>query len=201
MGQLLRQYWVPAALSSELPEPEARRCACACSARTSSRTARPRTRWADPEQLPAPRRQPVLRPQRGGGAARASITAGSSASTARLHGHAERAGRDRLQAQGARDRLPVRRARRPGVGVPGTARHNRRPCPSSRPRCWRTCRSRPTSASATGSRRWRATSTPATRCSCTSAASIPRTSPRGRGRSTCSPIRPRTTRWPTRTSA
>ena len=41
MGNLMRQYWVPAALSSELPEPRRRAaCASACSARTSSPSGR-----------------------------------------------------------------------------------------------------------------------------------------------------------------
>ena len=33
MGDLLRQYWVPALLSEELPEPIPHRCACDCCAR------------------------------------------------------------------------------------------------------------------------------------------------------------------------
>ena len=34
MGDLMRQYWLPAALSSELPEPTALRCASCCWAKT-----------------------------------------------------------------------------------------------------------------------------------------------------------------------
>ena len=33
MGDLLRQYWIPAFKSDELPEPDCRPCASACSAR------------------------------------------------------------------------------------------------------------------------------------------------------------------------
>ena len=34
MGALMRQYWMPAIRSDELPEPNVRRCGCACWART-----------------------------------------------------------------------------------------------------------------------------------------------------------------------
>ena len=34
MGDLMREYWIPALLSSELPAPTATRCGYACWART-----------------------------------------------------------------------------------------------------------------------------------------------------------------------
>ena len=47
MGDLLREYWIPAMLSTELPEPDCpTRCACACSARTSSPSATRTATWA-----------------------------------------------------------------------------------------------------------------------------------------------------------
>jgi len=33
MGRLMRQYWIPVLQSSDLPEPDARRCACGCCAK------------------------------------------------------------------------------------------------------------------------------------------------------------------------
>ena len=44
MGELMRRYWLPALLSSEL-EPAARRCACCCWARSWWPGAAPRVKW------------------------------------------------------------------------------------------------------------------------------------------------------------
>lgn len=46
MGNLMRQYWIPAARSDELPAPNGPPCACACWARASLRSASPPARWA-----------------------------------------------------------------------------------------------------------------------------------------------------------
>ncbi len=35
LGRLMRRYWIPALLSSEIPEPDCPPCACVCLARTS----------------------------------------------------------------------------------------------------------------------------------------------------------------------
>ena len=70
MGTLMRQYWIPGALSSELPESDGAPMRVRLlgedliAFRDSSGAGR-----RDPEQLPAPRRLAVLRPQRGRGAA------------------------------------------------------------------------------------------------------------------------------------
>ena len=157
----------------------ARRCASACWARTSSRSATASERGrADPEPLPAPRRQPVLRPQRGRGAAlrlpRLEVRRDRP-----LRRHAQRAGR-RATSSTRSAPPPTRAWSAGGSSGPTWARApRRRRCRTSRPTWCRRAASRSTSASATGCRRWRATSTPATRCSCTWAACRPTTRPPG----------------------
>ena len=82
MGDLMRQYWLPAAMSSELV---ARRRSDAADAagREADRVPRQRgPRRRDGPSLPASLRVAVLRPQRGRTASAASITAGNSTSTA-----------------------------------------------------------------------------------------------------------------------
>ena len=67
MGELMREYWVPALPSSEFPGPD-----CAAEAHAAAgREPRDVPRHRGPDGrcrrgLPAPRRQHVLRPQRGG---------------------------------------------------------------------------------------------------------------------------------------
>jgi phthalate 4,5-dioxygenase oxygenase subunit len=63
-GELLRRYWQPALLSRELPEPDGAPCACACWAKTWSRSAIRRRSRPRRRVLPAPPRADVLRPQR-----------------------------------------------------------------------------------------------------------------------------------------
>ena len=171
MGNLMRQYWVPAALSSELPAAgRRRRCACACWARISSRFRDDLRRGRpDPEQLPAPRRQPLLRPQRGRGPAlrlpRLEVRRRpASASTCRA------------SPPRATSSRKVRATAYPCVERGGLIwaylgpRATPPPLPDLEPNMLAEGSSvfRSTSASATGCRRSRATSTPATRCSCTS---------------------------------
>ena len=117
----MRQYWIPALLSSELPEPDCPPVRVRLlgenliAFRATSGQGRP-----DPEPLPAPRRLALLRAQRGGGPAlrlpRLEV---------RLHGrlrrHAERAGGEHLQGKGPGEGLSVRRAQRHRLDVHGPA--------------------------------------------------------------------------------
>ena len=66
MGDLMRQYWMPALLVDELPEPGLPAAARAPAGREPHRLPRHlRQGRPHPERLPAPRRLAVLRPQRG----------------------------------------------------------------------------------------------------------------------------------------
>ena len=82
-------------------------------------------RRADRRQLPAPRRLALLRPQRGVRAAlrlpRLEVRRHRP-----LRGHAQRAGREHLQGQGARARLSLPRRQRRRLDVHGPARRRRR---------------------------------------------------------------------------
>ena len=85
--------------------------------------------------------------------------------------HAERAGRERLQDEGQRDGLPVRRSAAASSGPTWARARTPPPLPDLEPNMLPDERalSDRTSASATGCRRSRATSTPATSASCTTA--------------------------------
>ena len=100
----------------------------------------------------------------------------------RLRRHAERAGREQLQDKVRARRLPVRRAQRHHLGLHGPAADA---AAAARPRAQHAgstastpCR-RLSCASATGSRRWRATSTPSHLASCTWAHVKPEDTPPG----------------------
>ena len=194
MGALMRQYWIPALMSSELPErrrpararpaprreprsPSASPPARSASSRTTARTAAPRSSSA------ATRKR----------ACAASITAGSS--TARAPASTCRTSRRRATSS----RRSARRAypcveRNDIVWTYMGPRRRRRPCPTSSPTCWpgASTPSRRSCASATGSRRSRATSTRATWASCTWAPSSRRT--RSRARSTTTLVKDRAPR-------
>ena len=138
MGNLMREYWVPAMLSSELPGPD-----------------------CDPvrvlllgEQLIAlPRHQRQGRPARrttARTAARrcssaatkrpacaASTTAGSSTSTGNCIDMPNEPAESRLQDQGQGRRVPVPGARRHRLGLHGPAHRRRRRCPTSKATCCR----------------------------------------------------------------
>ena len=142
--------------------PTARRCACACWAKTSSPSAtRPASVGLFAQRLPAPRRIAVLRTQRGGRPA-LRLPRLEVRHDRRLHRHAVRARRIELQEQGARRRLPHARVGRHRLDLHGTGgqacavprlRLRRRPAGA-------VARHEACSRTATGSRRWRATSTP-----------------------------------------
>ena len=131
------QYWVPAALSSELPEPDGPPLRVRLlgedliAFRDDLRRGGP-----DPEQLPAPRRQPLLRPQRGRGAAlrlpRLEVRRDAASCVDMPSEPAESTFKD----EGPRDGLPLRRARRPRSGPTWARARRRRPCPTSSPTCW-----------------------------------------------------------------
>ena len=65
MGELMRQYWVPAAMSAELEGAARRRCGWCCSANNSSRSATAPGRVGIMDHPPAPLRLAVLRAERG----------------------------------------------------------------------------------------------------------------------------------------
>ena len=99
MGDLMRQYWLPACLSSEL-DGRRRPAAADAAGRAADRLPRQRRAGRRPRSpLPAPLRLAVLRPQRGGRPAlrlsRLEVRHGRQ-----LPRHAECAGRPGLPAQG-----------------------------------------------------------------------------------------------------
>ncbi len=82
MGNLMRQYWIPAALSSELPERRRPAAARAPAGRGPHRLPHDLRRGRpDPEQLPAPRRLRCSSAATRKRGCAASTTAGSSTST------------------------------------------------------------------------------------------------------------------------
>ena len=120
MGDLMRCYWIPAALSSEA---RARRPAAAAHAARREADRVPRQRRPgrrDGPSLSAPLRFPVSRPQRGRRVAlrlsRLEVRRGRQ-----LHRHAERAAGPGLQAQGQGQGLSRPRAGRRGLGLHGPA--------------------------------------------------------------------------------
>ena len=171
MGALMRQYWIPGALSSELPGAGWRPHAAATAGRGPDRVSR--QLWPDrrdPEQLPAPRRQSCSSAATKRKGCGASITAGSSTWTApawtcptsRPRATSRpRSRRPRTAPRSAGawcgctwDRIRQRRHRLPDLEAEHAAGRGSTRWASS-------------SANATTCRRWRATSTPAIRCSCT----------------------------------
>ena len=169
MGNLMREYWVPALLSSEVARADSRPGARPAARREADRLPRhQRPGRAHPEQLPASRRIAVLRSQRRG---RPALRLPRLEVRRRRHvrRHAQRARRVRLQSQSQGGRVSRAASAAASCGPTWARARRRRRCPAWRPTCCRTAsgRSRPSSASATGSRAWKATSTPATSASCT----------------------------------
>ena len=133
MGDLMREYWIPALMSTSSPRRTARRCACVCWARTSSPSARPPARWASsrtPARTAAPRCSSVATRRT---ACAASTTAGSSTSHGACVDMPSEPAESQLQEQGAHARLPVRRAQRHRSGPTWARARRRRRCRSSRP--------------------------------------------------------------------
>ena len=172
MGDLLRQYWMPALMPSELPSPGLPAGAPAPAGREPHRL--PRTSGEVgiiAERLPAPRRVDVLRPQRGGRGLRCVYHGWKFDVDRRLRRHAVGAGRVELQEQGAHARAYPTRERNGIIWTYMGPRETPPPLPDLPPnldprvqRRWtRPC------ASATTCRRWRATSTRCTSASCTPA--------------------------------
>ena len=171
MGELMRHYWLPALLSSELPGPDSDPVRVRAAGREAHRLPRhQRQRRPDATRLSPPRSQPVLRPQR---RVRHALRLPRLEVRRRrqLRRHAQRARRVRLQTQGQSDGLPDARSAAASSGPISARARRRRRCRTSKPTCCPTApgRSAQSSASATGCRRSRATSTPVTSASCTSA--------------------------------
>ena len=203
MGDLMRQYWVPAAAVERAARAGRRPCCgCACWARTSS-AFRATSGAVGLIQNNCPHRGASLFYGRNEDEGLRCVYHGWKFDVSGpVRGHAERAAREHLQHESPRARpIPASSAAASIWAYLGRARRRRR-CPTSSPTCWRAARFRSTSASATGCRRSRATSTPATRCSCTSGdVAADDTRARHVGALRAQPIAPRATRWPTRTSA
>ena len=119
MGNLMREYWIPAVRSDELPAPD-----CApmrvrllgedlIAFRTTSGEA-----GDHPERLPAPWRLAVLRAQRRRRPA-LRVPRLEVRRYRRLRRYAFRACREQLQGQGAREGVPRARAGRHHLGVHG----------------------------------------------------------------------------------
>ena len=162
MGTLMREYWVPALLSSELPQPDSDPVRVMLlgekliAFRDHQRAGR-----LDPEPLPSPWRLPVLRPQRRSGL-RCVYHGWKFDADGQLRRYAQRAGRVRLQDESQSGGVSDAGAQRPGLGLHGPARRPRRRCRTSRPTtCPRASTRRPpSSGSATTCRGSKATSTP-----------------------------------------
>ena len=169
MGELFRRFWMPVALSEELPGPDCIPVKLQDPERGPDRLPRHRRpRRPGRRVLPAPRRAAVLRPQRGGRPA-LRLPRLEVRRRRQVHRHAEHArGRHVPRTRSRSTATPA--ARPVAWSSPTWARRTgSRPSRSS---TTGTCRRRtPTSpssvSSATGCRRPRATSTPATASSCT----------------------------------
>ena len=172
MGDLMRQYWIPAIRSDELPAPDCPPLRVHAAGRGPDRLPHDLRRGRpDAELLPAPRRLDVLRPQRGRGPA-LRLPRLEVRRRRQLRRHAVGAGREQLQEQGARARLPDARARRHHLGLHGPARGAAAAARHRSEHAW------PTDPSAISmlhrTCNWmqgsRARSTPSTRPSCTGGA-------------------------------
>ena len=147
MGNLFRQYWLPAMKSDELPVAGLPAGAHQAAGRGADRLPHNlRRRRPDPERLPASRRLDVLRTQRRRWPAlrlprlevRRQPAPASTCPPSRP---------SQLQEQSTRQGLPHARAQRHHLGLHGRRARFRRRCPSSKPTCWRRTRSRSRAAS------------------------------------------------------
>ena len=156
MGDLMRQYWIPALMSSELPAPDCPRCVCACWERTSSPSARPPGRsgcWPTPAHTVALHcSSDATRPRAYG----ACTTAGSSTRPGGAWRCPASHPRATLKIKCAPGRIPVRSATASSSRIWGRARSLPRCRISSPTCCWmgRLRYGRPC-GSATGCRPWR----------------------------------------------
>src|SRR5262245_50985065 len=121
MGALLRQYWVPAMLSSELPRPDCPpvRVLLLGEKLIGFRDSAGRV-WLL-SNLSLHRGASLFFARNGGSRLRCALRLEVRRRWP-LHRHAERAAGQQLQGQGPGEGLPLRRARRARVGVPGTTR-------------------------------------------------------------------------------
>ena len=118
MGELMRQYWIPAAMSSEL-KADGRAGAADAAGREADRLSRQRGPGRrDGPSLPASLRVAVPGSQRGERAA-LRLSRLEVRRRGQLRRHAERAAAPGLQGQGEGQGLPGDRARRRGLGLYG----------------------------------------------------------------------------------
>ena len=140
MGNLMRQYWMPAMRSDELPSPDCPPLRVRLlgedliAFRTTSGDSRP-----DAERLPAPRRLDVLRPQRRRRPA-LRLPRLEVRRRRQLRRHAVGAGRVQLQDQGARHAPTPRTSAAASSGPTWARARRRRRCPTSKPTCSTTAR-------------------------------------------------------------
>ena len=132
MGNLMRQYWMPAAALGRAAVARLPAAARAPAGRGPHRLPHDLRRGRpDAERLPAPRRLDVLRPQRGRGPA-LRLPRLEVRRRRHLRRHAVGAGRVELQEQGARAGLPVRTSATASSGPTWARARCRRRCPTSR---------------------------------------------------------------------
>ncbi len=174
MGQLMREYWIPALMSSEVARGGAPlRLMLLGEKLIAFRDSEGRVGVMDHR---CPHRCASLFLGRNEGNGLRCIYHGWKFDVAgTLHRYAERAAAAGLQAQGQRQGVPRGRTRRRGLGLYGRRAPRRRRCRVSRCSTFPTTRSGSSSSSATAiiCRRWRATSTPRISASCTPAMSMP----------------------------
>ena len=132
MGNLMRQYWMPALPSSELPSPDCPPVRLRLLGENLIAFRATSGKVGMVERLPAPRRLAVLRPQRRRGPA-LRLPRLEVRRRRRLRRHAVGAGREQLQEQGAASR-PTRASSATASSGPTWARaRRRRRCRTSRP--------------------------------------------------------------------
>ena len=179
MGDLMRQYWIPALMTDRAADAGLPAGAPAPAGREPHRLPDDVRRGRHhPERLPAPRRLDVLRPQRGRRPAlrlpRLEVRRRPApASTCRLS-RPNRTSRTRC----ARVAYPTRGAQRRHLGLHGPARDAAAAAGPRAEHAARRPRRRSSCATAPGCSRSKATSTRRTSASCTSATSRLRTSSR-----------------------
>ena len=176
---MMREYWLPAIRSDELPSPDCPPLRIMLLGESADRLPHDlRRRRPDAELLPPPRRVDVLRPQRRRGPAlrlpRLEVRRRPATASTCRRSRPSRNFKNKVHAA----RLPDARAQRHHLGLHGPARGRRRRCPTSKPTCWPRARRRSPccTASATGCRASRARWTPSTPPSCTAAPRTSRTS-------------------------
>ena len=203
MGNLFREYWLPAMLSEELPQPGQRSRSHAHARRAAHRLPRHQRQSRPAWQNNCPHRGASLFFGRNEEAGLRCVYHGWKFDVdGQLHRHAQRARRVRLPNRKS-EPSPTRPQERGGI-VWAYLGPRQASAAAARPRGQHAARrARPgrTSNQPTGSRSSRATSTPPTSASCTTAACSPRTCRRAASRSTSCASAPRTSRSSTPTAA